>query len=196
MAFRCPLVAFQLGHRWATWPTYPWNRLSLLGGGGPRGEALVSRVAHTSDGAFGAVRAVHEASLHSIMGALVAPQAGRFDTGLHVYGVAGARAFVVYPPEARSRSYAWAASDICPDLLEGLPAPPQAPAQWSVALALGALASPLRRTGRQTPERACGSLPVQRLKKRRNWLSGSPINEENWPSVSPITPRNWPSGGP
>lgn len=52
----------------------PLEPLSLYGGGGPLGEALVSRLGHTHpDGAFGAVRAVHGRSLRSIVGALVAP---------------------------------------------------------------------------------------------------------------------------
>lgn len=173
-----PLVAFSVGHRWATWPTYPWNRCRSKGGVAHGERPLCHAWPTHPDGAFGAVRAVHEASPHSIMGALVAPPGRQVRHGpAHIRRSRGPGFLWRTPPEARSRSYAWAASDMLSRPLGGTASAAPAPAQWSVALAC----SPLRRTGRQTPERACGSLPVQRLKKRRNWLSGSPINEEIGP---------------
>ena len=173
-----PFVAFSVGHRWATWPTYPWNRCRSKGGVAHGERPLCHAWPTHPDGAFGAVRAVHGRPLRSIVGALVAPPGRQVRHGpAHIRRSRGPGFLWRTPPEARSRSYAWAASGMLSRPLGGTASAAPAPAQWSVALAC----SPLRRTGRQTPERACGSLPVQRLKKRRNWLSGSPINEEIGP---------------
>ena len=62
------------------------------------------------DGAFGAVRAAHEASPYSIMGALVAPPGRQFDTGLlYIRRSRGPGFLWRTPPEARSRGVIWVA---------------------------------------------------------------------------------------
>ena len=99
-----PLVAFSVGHRWATWPTYPWNRCRSKGGVAHGERPLCHAWPTHPDGAFGAVRAVHEASPHSIMGALVAPPGRQVRHGpARVRRSRGPGHLWYTPPEVRSR---------------------------------------------------------------------------------------------
>ena len=86
LAFRWPTRRFFGGPSVGHVAHIPPEPLSLLGGGGPLGEALVSRVAHTSRRRFwrrqGGPRA---ASPHSIMGALVAPPGRQVRHGPAIY---------------------------------------------------------------------------------------------------------------
>ena len=129
-----PLVAFSVGHRWATRPTYPRNRCRSKGAVAHGERSLCHAWPTHPDGAFGAVRAVHEASPHSIMGALVAPPGRQVRHGpARVRRSRGPGHLWYTPPEARSRSYAWAASGMLSRPLGGTASAAPAPAQWPVA---------------------------------------------------------------
>ena len=120
-----------MGHRWATWPTYPWNRCRSKGAVAHGERSLCHAWPTHPDGAFGAVRAVHEASPHSIMGALVAPPGRQVRHGpAHIRRSRGPGFLWRTPPEARSRSYAWAASGMLSRPLGGTASAAPAPAQW------------------------------------------------------------------
>ena len=122
-----PLVAFSVGHRWATRPTYPRNRCRSKGAVAHGERSLCHAWPTHPDGAFGAVRAVHEASLHSIMGALVAPPGRQVRHRFAMYlATAGAPGSCGVPRRRRGRGATHGRHLICcPDLWEGLPAPPQ-----------------------------------------------------------------------
>ena len=153
-----------MGHRWATWPTYPWNRCRSKGGVAHGERPLCHAWPTHPDGAFGAVRAVHEASPHSIMGALVAPPGRQVRHGpAHIRRSRGPGFLWRTPPEARSRSYAWAASDMLSRPLGGTASAAPAPAQWSVAPACSPCGVPaaMRHSGRAVRcGRPCRTLPV------------------------------------
>lgn len=105
MAFRWPICRFFSGPSVGHVAHVPLDLLSLLGGGGPLGEALASRVAHTSRRRFwrrqGGPRA---ASPHSIMGALVAPPGRQVRHGpARVRRSRGPGHLWYTPPEVRSR---------------------------------------------------------------------------------------------
>lgn len=143
----------------------------------------MTRAVHTSRRRFWRRQGSTRAAFRSIAGALVAPpQAGKSDTGLYAYGDSrGPGCICGIPRRRRGRGsrYGWGmTSAMALGRGCGSRPSPRAMVPWLPPAAYRRTINHAHSDHFVSSGRPCRPLPVQRLKERRNWSSGSPINKE------------------